>query len=540
MKQIANRALRTSGIFGILLVLCLIMAPASVHASELTEQEVGAAVQTWVRHVTADAKPDAVIERMEPHQVKGKTVAYIAHLEGGGFCLCGADDLVLPVYLYSPQEKYDPQNPNYQYILWEIETRLKYLREGSEKGDPKALQYQEALSDRDAFWEGLIVGRIPTIIEEKGVKAEPVIMELDLTSQWHQGSPYNDQCPNLTPGKDEHAVVGCVATAMAQIMYYWKWPNTGVGQKSKVYDRRGSTDWVYECFAYDPNVTENYGKSGQLEWISGDGGKLRMKGYWDFSLVLEAQRKRINDTDYKTAVRTLWDKFPQLPTTHTADFGATNYNWGILQDRHTDPPDDGDPEVAKLCYHSGIAVSMGWGVEGSSSNFHKHAVNALENNFRYDHDATSEYSDIDKMTEDIQWLRAISMEGSGTGGHAWVAYGYNKGTDPDREFLMNMGWGPAPDSSPVWYSCDSVPFPNNQRISFRIAPLNVVKFVGDSNPGDGSPSDPYEDIEEAIDDAPNGATLIFKAGSTNTFSGDPLVINRPFTLKGHNVIIQKQ
>jgi hypothetical protein len=539
MKQITNRALRTSRIFWVLLVLCLILVPVPVQAGELTEQEVQAAVQTWVRHVTADAMPDAVIDRMEPHQVKGEAVAYIAHLSSGGFCLCGADDLVLPVYLYSPQGKYDSQNPNYQYILWEIETRLKYLRGGLEKSDSKVLQYQGALSERDAFWQELIVGRIPTIIEEKGVKAEPVIMELDLTSQWHQGSPYNDQCPNLTPGEDEHAVVGCVATAMTQLMYYWKWPNTGVGQNSKVYNRRGSTDWVYEHFAYDPNVKTNYGKSGQLEWISEGGGKLRMKGYWDYSLVLGAKRQK-NDSAYTAAVHNLWDKLPQLPTTHTADFGATNYNWGILQDMHTDPPDDGDPEVAKLCYHAGIAVLMGWGVQGSSSNFGDNAVNALENNFRYDHDATSQYgSDIGKMTEDIQWLRALSMEGCSTDGcHAWVAYGYNKGTDPDREFLMNIGWGP--DSSHVWYSCDSVPFPNKQWISFRIAPLNVVKFVGEVDPGDGSPDNPYEDIEEAIVDAPDGATLIFKAGSTNTFSGDPLVINRPFTLKGHNVIIQKQ
>jgi len=481
--------------------------------------------------------PDAVIDRMEPHQVKGETVAYIAHLSGGGFCLCGADDLVLPVYLYSPQGKYDPQNPNYQYILWEIETRLKYLREGLEKGDPKVLLYQEALSDRDAFWEGLIVGRIPTIIEEKGVKAEPVIMELDLTSQWHQGSPYNDQCPELTPGVDEHTVVGCVATATAQLMYYWKWPNTGVGNHNVNYNYRWRSNWDEESLANDPGIPANWGGGGRLEWTPAGGGRLRMNGYWDGS-VYSAARNINEDADYRSALENLWNRLTHASTNHYANFGATNYNWGILEDAHTDPSDAGDVEVAKLCYHVGIAIDTSYGIYGSGSDLWR--VEApLENYFRYDTDATYGPRDINTMTEEIQWLRPIGFSGSdGRVGHGWVVYGYNKGISP-WQFKMNMGWGGHHDG---WYSCDNVPSNLNlyQKHLTSLAPLNVVKFVGDVNPGDGSPDDPYEDIEEAIVEAPDGATLIFKAGSTNTFSGDPLVINRPFTLKGHNVIIQKQ
>lgn len=39
---------------------------------------------------------------------------------------------------------------------------------------------------------------------------------------WSQNSPFNTMLPFLSNGK--HAYVGCVATAMAQVMYYWKWP----------------------------------------------------------------------------------------------------------------------------------------------------------------------------------------------------------------------------------------------------------------------------------------------------------------------------
>lgn len=43
-----------------------------------------------------------------------------------------------------------------------------------------------------------------------------------LTSQWDQGAPFNMDCP-ITPEEDE-TWTGCVATAMAQVMYYHKWP----------------------------------------------------------------------------------------------------------------------------------------------------------------------------------------------------------------------------------------------------------------------------------------------------------------------------
>ncbi len=47
------------------------------------------------------------------------------------------------------------------------------------------------------------------------------------TTGWKQRAPYNNLCPVGDSGKT--TVVGCVATAAAQIMKYWNWPTTGVG-----------------------------------------------------------------------------------------------------------------------------------------------------------------------------------------------------------------------------------------------------------------------------------------------------------------------
>ena len=41
-----------------------------------------------------------------------------------------------------------------------------------------------------------------------------------LTSHWHQSSPYNDRVPKMPDGS--RALSGCVATAGAQVFYYWR------------------------------------------------------------------------------------------------------------------------------------------------------------------------------------------------------------------------------------------------------------------------------------------------------------------------------
>ena len=44
-----------------------------------------------------------------------------------------------------------------------------------------------------------------------------------VTTSWGQSSPYNNMCPTI---RAQHCQTGCVATAMAQIMNYHRWPLT--------------------------------------------------------------------------------------------------------------------------------------------------------------------------------------------------------------------------------------------------------------------------------------------------------------------------
>lgn len=51
-----------------------------------------------------------------------------------------------------------------------------------------------------------------------------------LTTTWGQDTPYNDLCPTERDNANNKYPTGCVATAMAQVMYYHQYPEQGIGK----------------------------------------------------------------------------------------------------------------------------------------------------------------------------------------------------------------------------------------------------------------------------------------------------------------------
>ena len=85
-----------------------------------------------------------------------------------------------------------------------------------------------------------------------------------ITTTWNQNSPYNYMCPNTA--KSGNYPTGCVATALAQIMNYHKYPEQGEGSYTYVF--RPSDGTAYRLTAnfgettYDwANMLDNYSKN---------------------------------------------------------------------------------------------------------------------------------------------------------------------------------------------------------------------------------------------------------------------------------------
>jgi hypothetical protein len=66
-------------------------------------------------------------------------------------------------------------------------------------------------------------------LEKKNLKSSKNTDGL-IKTEWHQYNPFNSNCPKLSNG--DTTLVGCTPLAMAQLMKYYEWPVTGIGENS--------------------------------------------------------------------------------------------------------------------------------------------------------------------------------------------------------------------------------------------------------------------------------------------------------------------
>ncbi len=74
-----------------------------------------------------------------------------------------------------------------------------------------------------------VSGQTIAVQADSDASADRAPIEALVKTQWYQTAPYNNLCPEVD---GEHCPTGCVATAMAQVMNYHRWPERGVGSHS--------------------------------------------------------------------------------------------------------------------------------------------------------------------------------------------------------------------------------------------------------------------------------------------------------------------
>ena len=116
------------------------------------------------------------------------------------------------------------------------------------------------------------------------------------------------------------------------------------------------------------------------------------------------------------------------------------YNWDAMY--ASDATGDYS-EIARLLYHCGVSVNMGYGLDGSGTQTDKVAT-ALPRNFGYDKDLVHF---VEKPDSDDEWLnilldelllgRVIVYRGQGEeSGHCWNLDGWKKSTQ-----MVHVNWG---------------------------------------------------------------------------------------------------
>jgi hypothetical protein len=139
----------------------------------------------------------------------------IFYFESGGFVALSTDDCFPAVLAYSYSGFYNPEFMSETEKWWLQNIGVQMLKT-IESSNYSSLPMHSS-------WE--------RIKSSEFISGQTKSIQL-LTTRWGQGCYYNTLCPEDINGPCGHSVTGCVATAMAQIMKYWNYPQFGVGNHS--------------------------------------------------------------------------------------------------------------------------------------------------------------------------------------------------------------------------------------------------------------------------------------------------------------------
>ena len=261
-----------------------------------------------------------------------------------GFAIIANDDSFAPILGYSYTEFSSTDMPD--GLKWWMNTMNKALEEKSTSTNSADIQ---KIVDENEFAQSV---------------------SALTTAEWGQDYPFYMKCPQ-SAASSYPCLTGCVATAMAQIMQYYKWPERGIGSYS-------------------------------------------------YETTLDGQ-----------------------PTTLSANFGNTVYDWDLMPDNYDYPTEMQIEQASQLMYHCGVAVNTIYSTSISSA-FEEDAIRALRENFNYSKNIQiryrNKYSIDDWMflvMRELNAGRPILYTGQtpSYNTHAFIVDGY------DEKGLVHVNWG---------------------------------------------------------------------------------------------------
>ena len=190
----------------LLSTLCFVsLATAQVAAREVTSTEAADIASRFGITTSQALRAKALTQPqlVYTEQANGQNLFYVFNRPGRGYIIVAADDNATSVLAYS---------------------------------DTQSFTTIDAIPNNMRTWLADYARQIKSVAGRSGMQAprkEPrtAIAPL-IKTQWNQNAPFSNLCVN---GEDTYAT-GCVATTMAQIMYFHQWPVTGTGSEIHVWD----------------------------------------------------------------------------------------------------------------------------------------------------------------------------------------------------------------------------------------------------------------------------------------------------------------
>lgn len=306
----------------------------------------------------------------------GKDCYHVFNFENGGFVIVSADRRGTPILGYSDEGSF-----NFSEVAPATREWVKQYMQQLDIIEAKNI----SVSDNDiAAWD--------PAVRRSNVRG---VEEL-LTTKWNQSYPYNMLCPEHQLGDHGHTYTGCVATAMAQVMKYWNYPQSGTGEISYFWGQWDTINLAEVTYDW-ANMPDRY-----YSWSE----------------------------EEKTAVATL---MLHCGVSINMDYG---YDGSGTQTEYT---------VDALRYNFGYRNGVNYKSRDNG--------NPNEEEFEHYYDNDTIWSRM--LMEDLDLHRPLIYSGhpASGAGHAWVCDGYRTDSEGARTFHMNWGWG---GSGNGWFSIDNL------------------------------------------------------------------------------------
>ena len=342
------------------LLFCLLLT-ATVRAGEVNEAEALQQAKAFMAgrgiQLSGQAKLRLGLRRLKAGRQDAASYYVFNVADEGGYVIVSGDDRTVSI--------------------------LGYADSGSVSEDdmPDALRYLLDGYARQMEW---LDGQADVAAEAKPrkVSATRTAISPFISTKWNQGAPYNNLCPTIG---DTKTVTGCVATSMAQVMYYYKWPEEA-------------------CTAIPGYVLNT----------------------WD------ADKTAYSTTlDGLSATTFSWNAMTKTYATNATGDAA-----------------DAVAKLMQYCGWS-LQMVYGLAANGGSSAFNECVVEALKLNFGYDsgtrHALRRHYSYqewVNLIYSELSDGHPVVLGGQASGGgHSFVCDGYDAGD----YFHINWGWGGSSD-----------------------------------------------------------------------------------------------
>lgn len=308
---------------------------------------------------------------------------YVFNTPSSGWVMVSGEDTTVPILAVGENGSFQTEDMPEHVAYWmnRISSKIKSIRKDTSIKQSEEIKVQ---------WSN------PRVARKMGVAAPAVHLE---TALWGQGyseintemgqinGPFNWQCPQYSEGV--YCITGCVATAMAEVLHYNKYPQKGKG-----------TIPAYTTSKYKISVPETNIEGFTYNW------DIPSRPYY------ESYYHSINPSYY-----------PEAPI------------WTDVQKN----------AVAALMFHLGSMVEMNYGPSSSSATSSKIST-ALSTYMGYSKATCEYFRNVENPQDWLKMIRAELDAGrpiiyggqniAASGGHQFVLEGY----DANNMVYINWGW----------------------------------------------------------------------------------------------------